>query len=363
MQKLSVHTKNTSGLTDLQLTECSGCCCFPAAPQQQFCPPGTSSWSRELSQLPWVPAGLRALLRELCSSWGCTYPTHCMGNLELVLWRICKIPSWWSEEDRECAGALWGKMKCKQRKASESLEGQSIIAWEWEKEKPEDSLADSVEDKGVKLSSRRENSLKKCVLRAWALVILDLYAKKEKKKRSFFRVFYLSSSKPKCFLLLFPSYSCVLKPSLLLLGFIKMHWVHFSPLKRYATFLLFLVWPPATKPVIRLNLRQGSVPASIPPRSSGTAQSSQGCSHQHGHFALCSGWVSQNCPEQASSLGTLMSCQSSWCESQPRLSGSRFGWICVPAARAWWCWIMSIGHCAMQGFRRATQFLIPFCSK
>lgn len=41
----------------------------------------------------------------------------------------------------------------------------------------------------MKLSSRRENSLKKCVLRAWALVTLDLYAKKEKKKGLFLECF------------------------------------------------------------------------------------------------------------------------------------------------------------------------------
>lgn len=130
-------------------------------------------------------------------------------------------------------------------------------------------------------------------------------------------MFNLSPSKFKCFLLLFLSYSCVLKPSLLLLGFIKMHWVRFSPPKRYATLLLFLVWPPVTKPIIWLNLRLGSVPAPIPPKSSGGAQSPPQQPprmphlkhHQHGQFALCCGWISQKSPRHVSSWGTWMSCQ------------------------------------------------------
>lgn len=38
---------------------------------------------------------------------------------------------------------------------------------------------------------------------------------------------------------------------------------------------------------------------------------------------------------------------------------SRFGSIWVPAPRSQWCWVMSMRHCALQGFRRGTQFCIP----
>lgn len=181
------------------------------------------------------------------------------------------------------------------------------------------------------------------------------------KKGSFLRVFYLSPSKPKRFLLLFTSYSCVLKPSLLLLGCIKRHWVHFGPPKWYATFLLFLVWPPPTKPIIWLNLTLGSVPASIPPKSSSVAQPPPQQlpetlslkHHQHGQFTLCCGWVSQNSPEQVSSSGILMSCQGvagvspSSGSDEAELLGRPPIW--VPAHRSWWCWVMSIGCCAVQG--------------
>lgn len=85
MQKLSFHTKNTSGLTYLQLIDAvAGCCCCPHSSSH----PGRSFRNGEFPQLPWSPVGHRALLRELCSSWG----------LELSLltpWAIC---SWCFEE-------------------------------------------------------------------------------------------------------------------------------------------------------------------------------------------------------------------------------------------------------------------------
>ena len=190
-KNMPFHTNNTSGLTQLWLINAapdawvllvSYCPCSsgPAAgcravqmshgfselrQGMEICSGTCSSWWPELAvAAPWA-----------IWSWQCR---ELAGFLPHALKKTGKVQRLWKGKQsaskggqkREFAGPeVWNCFDCREQGE------ESITAWEWEKEKCEDSVSEGAEEQGMRLYSTSKKSLKKFILRVWSLVIiLDL---------------------------------------------------------------------------------------------------------------------------------------------------------------------------------------------